>query len=71
VKSLHCILAVSSCCEKDLGIIIEGGGLIIHFRGEAHSFVCFAGMVEKRGAKKCSETALSLAVVCVQHQRLL
>jgi hypothetical protein len=31
---------------KKLGIITEGGGLAIFFRGEAHSFVCFAGMVE-------------------------
>jgi hypothetical protein len=42
-----------------LEIIIEGGGLAVHFRGEAHSFVCFAGVVEESG--KCSETALSLA----------
>jgi hypothetical protein len=58
---LHCILALSSCCGKDLRIITEGGGLGIHFRGEAHSFVCFAGMVEERGAEKCSVKALSLA----------
>jgi hypothetical protein len=32
-----------------------------HFRGEAHSFLCFAGMVEDSGAEKCSEKALSLA----------
>jgi hypothetical protein len=44
-----------------LGIIAEGGVLAIHFRGEAHSFVCFAGMVEESGAEKCSEKALSLA----------
>jgi hypothetical protein len=40
-------------------IITEGGGLAI--RGEAHSFVCFAGMVEESGAEKCSEKSLSLA----------
>jgi hypothetical protein len=44
-----------------LGIITEGGGLAIHFRGEVHPFVCSAGMVEESGAEKCSETALSLA----------
>jgi hypothetical protein len=55
---MHCILAVSPCCGKELGIITEGGGLSIHTRGEAHSFVCFAGMVEKSGAEKCSEKAL-------------
>jgi hypothetical protein len=49
---LHCILAVSSCCGKDLGIIIKGGGLAIQVRGKAHSFVCFAGMVEESGAEK-------------------
>jgi hypothetical protein len=50
----------------------------VHFRGEAHSFVCFADMVEESGAEKCSEKALShlqriwkLLVECVQHQRLL
>jgi hypothetical protein len=43
---LHCILAVSSCCGKDLGTITKGGGIAIHFRGEAHSFVCFAGMLK-------------------------
>jgi hypothetical protein len=32
----------------------------IHFRGEAHYFVCFAGMVEKSGAEECSEKCLSL-----------
>jgi hypothetical protein len=53
--------AVSSCCGKDLGIIIEGGGLTIHFRGEAHSFLCLTGMVEESGAEKCSERALSIA----------
>jgi hypothetical protein len=56
-----CILAVSSCCEKDLGIIAEGGGLALHFRGEAHSFVYFVGMVEDSGAEKCVEKDLSLA----------
>jgi hypothetical protein len=60
-QSLHCILAVLSCCGKDLGIITECGGLAIHFRGEAHSFVCFAGMVEEIGAEKCSEKSLSFA----------
>jgi hypothetical protein len=77
---MHSILAVSSCCAKKLRIITEGGGLALHFRGEVHSFVCFAGMMEESGAEKCSEMALSLAaddvfgkilVVCVQHQRLL
>jgi hypothetical protein len=58
-QSLHCILAV--CCEKHLGIITEGSDLAIHFRGDAHSFVCFAGMVEESGAEKCSETGLSIA----------
>jgi hypothetical protein len=34
----------------------------IHFRGEAHSsLLCFAGVLEKSGAQKCSEKALSLA----------
>jgi hypothetical protein len=45
----------SSCCGKNLGIITEGGCLAIHFRGEAHSFVCFAGMVDESGVKKCSK----------------
>jgi hypothetical protein len=53
-------IAVSSCCGKDLRIITEGGGLAIHFRGKAHSFVCFAGLVEENGAEKCSEKSLSL-----------
>jgi hypothetical protein len=44
-----------------LGTITEGDGLAIHFRGEAPSFVCCAGIVEENGAEKCSETALSLA----------
>jgi hypothetical protein len=57
---LHCILAVSSCCGKDFGIITKGGGPI-HFRGEAHSFVYFAGIVKESGAEKSSEKALSLA----------
>jgi hypothetical protein len=35
--------------------------LYIHFRGEAHSFVCFAGMVEESENEKCSEKVLSLA----------
>jgi hypothetical protein len=53
---------VSLCCGKDLWIITEGGGMAIHFHGEAHSFVCFAGiMMEENGAEKCSEKALSLA----------
>jgi hypothetical protein len=50
---------VSSCCGKDLGIITGGGSLAIHFRGEAHFFVCFAGMVAESGAEKCSEKSLS------------
>jgi hypothetical protein len=33
----------------------------MHSRGEAHSFVCFAAMVEESEAEKCSENALSLA----------
>jgi hypothetical protein len=37
----------------------------IHFRGEANSFVCFAGKVEESGAEKCSEMALSLAAIDV------
>jgi hypothetical protein len=45
---------MSSCGAK------KGGGLVIHFRGEAHSFVCFAGMLEESRADKCSKTALSL-----------
>jgi hypothetical protein len=57
---LHCILAVLSCCGKDLRTITEVGGLSIHFRGEPHSFVCFVGMVEESGAEKCSEKSLSL-----------
>jgi hypothetical protein len=61
LNCLHCILAVSLCCGKDLGIIIEGAGLSIHFRDEDHSFVCIAGMVEESGAEECSETAPSLA----------
>jgi hypothetical protein len=35
--------------------------LDIHFRGEAHSFVCFAGMMEESENEKCSEKVLSLA----------
>jgi hypothetical protein len=46
---------------KDFGVITEDGGLAIHFRGETHSFVCFAGMVEECGDEKCSETTLSPA----------
>jgi hypothetical protein len=38
-----------------MGIITEGGSLAIHFRGGAHSFICFAGMVKESGAEKCSE----------------
>jgi hypothetical protein len=38
-------------CRPAVGIIAESGGLAIHFRGEAHSFVCFAGMVEESGSK--------------------
>jgi hypothetical protein len=34
---------------------------VIHFRGEAHSFDCFAGMVGESGAEKWSKKALSLA----------
>jgi hypothetical protein len=33
----------------------------IHFRGEARSFFCLAGMVEEIGAKKMLSKALSLA----------
>jgi hypothetical protein len=46
---------------EKLGIITEGGGLVIHFRGEAHSFVCFAGMVEENVTEFFLEIALSLA----------
>jgi hypothetical protein len=56
---MYCILAVSSCFGKDWGTITEGGGLAIHFRGEAHTFVLSAGMVEESGAEKCSEKTLS------------
>jgi hypothetical protein len=52
---------VTSCRGKDLRVITEGGSLAIHFGGEAHSFVCFAGMVEESGAEKCSEKSLLLA----------
>jgi hypothetical protein len=52
-------MILSLCCGKDLGIITECGGLAIQFGGEAHSFVCFAGMVEENGAEKCSEKALT------------
>jgi hypothetical protein len=47
-----------------LRVITEGGGLAIHFRVEAHSFVCFAfaGMVVEIEAKKFLEKAISLAV---------
>jgi hypothetical protein len=44
-----------------IGDYHQGGGLAIHFRGEAHSFICFASMVEESGAEKCSENALSIA----------
>jgi hypothetical protein len=44
----------------DLRIITEGGGLAIHFHGEANYFVCFTGIVEESGAEKCSEKALCL-----------
>jgi hypothetical protein len=47
--------------KTSVGVITEGDGLAIYFRGEAHSFVCFAGMVIESGAEKCSEKALSLA----------
>jgi hypothetical protein len=57
-RILH-IGSVVMLCER-LGIITKGGGLAIHFRGEAHSFVCFAGMVEESEAEKCLEKALSL-----------
>jgi hypothetical protein len=43
---------VSACCGEDLRIITKGGGLAIHFRGEAHSFVYFADMVEESVAEK-------------------
>jgi hypothetical protein len=43
-------LAVSWCCGKDLGIITECGPLAISFRVEAHSFLCFAGMMKQRRA---------------------
>jgi hypothetical protein len=41
--------------------ITDGGGLAIHFRGEAYCFVCFAGVMVESGSEKCPETALSLA----------
>jgi hypothetical protein len=49
--------------------------MAIHFSGEAHSFVCFAGMVKESGAEEGSLTCSGsrvweLLVVCVQHQRL-
>jgi hypothetical protein len=43
-------------CRCAVGNITIGGGLAIHFRGEAYSFVCFSGMVEESGAKKFSLT---------------
>jgi hypothetical protein len=46
--------------EKTWGLSPKGG-LAIHFRGKAHSFVCFAGVVEESGAEKFSEESLSLA----------
>jgi hypothetical protein len=55
---LH-IGSVVVLCER-LEIIIKSGGLAIHFRGEAHSLVSFAGMVEDIEAEKCLEKALSL-----------
>jgi hypothetical protein len=67
-QSLHCILAVSSCYGKDLGIITKGGGLAIHFRSEAHPFVCFASMVEESEAEKYSEKALS-PYICSYNKR--
>jgi hypothetical protein len=38
--------------------LTEGGGLAVHFRGEAYSVVCFAGMVEESRAEKCSEMVM-------------
>jgi hypothetical protein len=43
--------------RKVLTDFFNNFNLAIHFRGEAHSFVCFAGMVEENGAEKCSEKA--------------
>jgi hypothetical protein len=46
--------SVASCCRKDLGIITEGGGLAIHFRGEANLLVLVlvhTGMVEESRAE--------------------
>jgi hypothetical protein len=37
--------AVSPCCETDLRIITKGGGLAIHFRDEAHTFMQSAVIV--------------------------
>jgi hypothetical protein len=53
---------VFSCCGKDFKIISEDGGLAIYFCGEANSFVCFAGKVEKSGAEKCFNIVLSLGI---------
>jgi hypothetical protein len=47
---LHCILAVSSCCGKDLTIITEGGGLYTSVVRPILSI-----------AEKCSEKTLSIA----------
>jgi hypothetical protein len=55
---LHCTLAVSSCYGKDLGIITKGGDLAIHYRGEAHIFVCFPGMMEESGANNAQKRLL-------------
>jgi hypothetical protein len=46
-KCFHCILVMLSWAGKDLGTSTVGDGLAIHFRGKAHAFVCFAGMVEE------------------------
>jgi hypothetical protein len=60
-KTGYAKLALHISCGQDMGTITKGGGLAIHFRGEAHSFVCFAGLVEESEAEKYSEKTLSLA----------
>jgi hypothetical protein len=66
--ALH-IGSVVELWEKNLEIITEGGGLALHFHGEAHSFVCFAVIVEESGVKKCSEKALSpVAILTFVHK---
>jgi hypothetical protein len=59
--SKACILSVSSSCGKDLRNITKGSGLAIPFRDEAHSFVCFAGMLDESGSLSLAADDVDIA----------